>query len=105
LFIRRADGGPQHVHGIRDARLGGQHGTQRVGRRIGERRQGEARGLTRICAQDAEPARVRQDGDIASARERLTRKQTGHVEKLLERVDAQDACLVEESVDCCFGAR
>ena len=73
-------------------------------RLVGELGQLEPGGLAGVGAEDPEPARVREHGDAAAARQRLAREQRRGVDELLERACAQHAGLAEERVDRGVGA-
>ena len=99
LLVRRADSRPEHVHRVADARLTGKLPQKPLYRGGGKRGQAQPCGLAGVGAQDPEAACVRQHGDVASTRQRLSREQACDVQQFLEGVDAHHSGLVEERVD------
>ena len=77
----------------------GSRAREALARLFGELRQFETGAGTGVGAEDPKPARIRQDGDPAAARQRLAGEQHRDVGELLERVGADHARLPEQRVD------
>ncbi len=102
--VEAVGGRPEHVDGIRGARLRGhQLAEPRLGLRR-ERRKLQPRGLAGVGAQDPETTGVRDHGDAVPARGRLAREERGDVEQLGERLGPDHARLAEQRVDRGVGA-
>ena len=92
-------GGGEHVDGVRHGRGRGQPLAQGAAGGLLQRLDVQAGGAARVGAGDRGAARVGHDRHAAAGGQRLAREQLGDVELLVERLDADDAGMVEEGVD------
>ena len=97
-------GRAEHVDRVRERRLDGERRREGGTRLLGERRQLEPDRLARVCAEDPEPAGVRQHRHASPLRDGLRGEERGDVEQGGEGVGADHACLAEDGVDRGVGA-